>query len=242
MYGPKDFKFDIKSEITSNEVRYESKKEVELVNKIAEKFTLVDSKELLKSLKGKGEERDEIVEEEKPVRILSIPIEASKTYDIGSFDVLGQTVSMKYEVGISSSNAYNKFVIKSGLGTLEFGNKGCSATIKDSYTYNKQVFAFTVPDTFGLVKVGCYAKGKLSWELSFKSGKGNSSKYSASLSGSLTFSAEIKAGWDFAVSLTAFAEGTVFDAKGSVTLANKSVNSRSEFSLTIGKLKAGIKG
>ena len=44
MYGPKDFKFDIKSEIDSNEVRYESKEDVELVNKIAEKFTLVDAK------------------------------------------------------------------------------------------------------------------------------------------------------------------------------------------------------
>ena len=242
MYGPKDFKFDIKSEIASNEVRYESKEDVELVNKIAEKFTLVDAKELLKSLKEKKEDKEEEVEEEKPVRQLGFPISASKTFNIASFDVLGQKVTVKYEVGISNSKAYNKLVIKSGLGTMEFGNTGCSGTMKKSYSYNKQIFTFTVPNTLGIVKLGCYAKGSLAWEIGFQSGTGTGSKYWASISGSLTFGAEIKAGWDFVASLSAFAEGTVFDAKGKVVLANRSVSNGSGFSLVIGKLKVGIKG
>ena len=35
----------MKSDITSNEVRFEEKESIELVNKIAQKFTLIDSKE-----------------------------------------------------------------------------------------------------------------------------------------------------------------------------------------------------
>ena len=219
------------------------KKDVELVNKIAEKFTLVDAKKLFESLKEKKEEKDEVVEkEEKPVRKLGFPISASKTFNIASFNVLGQTVSVKYEVGISNSNAYNKLVISSGLGRMEFGNTGCSGTFKNSYSYNRQIFTFTVPNTLGIVKLGCYAKGNLGWEIGFQSGTGSSSRYYASLSGSLTFGAEIIAGWDWVASLTAFDEGTVFDAKGSVNLSNGSVGSGSGFSLKVGRLKAGIKG
>ena len=58
VFGPKDFTFDIKSEIISNEIRLEAKESVELVNKLAQKFTLIDSKELLQSLKDKDKEED----------------------------------------------------------------------------------------------------------------------------------------------------------------------------------------
>ena len=68
----------MKSDITSNEVRFEEKESIELVNKIAQKFTLIDSKELLKSLKEKDKEEDveeEIYSEEsKPLRNLGFPI------------------------------------------------------------------------------------------------------------------------------------------------------------------------
>ena len=78
VFGPKDFTFDMKSDITSNEVRFEEKESIELVNKIAQKFTLIDSKELLKSLKEKDKEEDveeEIYSEEsKPLRNLGFPI------------------------------------------------------------------------------------------------------------------------------------------------------------------------
>ena len=125
---------------------------------------------------------------------------------------------------------------------MGFGNTGCYGNMKKSYPYNKQIFTFIVPGTLGIVKLGCYAKGNLAWEIGFQSGSGTGSKYWASISGSLIFGAEIKAGWDWLASLTAFAEGTVFDAKGKVVLTNGSVSSGTGFSLKIGRLKAGIKG
>ena len=183
------------SEISSNEVKYEEKEYVELVNHIGSKFTLINSKDLLKKFEPKKEEEEIPEKQEKPLRNLAnFPISASKPFNISSFDVLGQTVTIKYLVGISSNEAYNKLVITSGLGTIEFGNKGCTGTIKDSYNYNKHIFTFVVPYTLGIVSVRCYAKGSLNWELGFQSGYGTSSKYYASISGNLKLGAEIKAG------------------------------------------------
>ena len=244
VFGPKDFTFDIKSEIISNEIRLEAKESVELVNKLAQKFTLIDSKELLQSLKDKDKEEDieeEIFSEDTPLRNLGFAISASKTFNLVSFSVLGQTVTIKYVISVSSSRAVNKIVISSGLGTFEFGNTGCSGSISKSYSYSKQIFKFVVPQ-FPAVSVGAYAKGSLSWSFGFQSGSGTSTKYYAQMSGKLTLGAEVKAGWDSIASLSAFAEGTVADASGKVTIARGSVSKGSGFSLKMGNLVVGIRG
>ena len=192
IYGPKDFKINSKSEISSNEVKYEEKECVGLVNKLASKFTLINSKDLLKSIKDK--------------------------------------------------KATNKLVISSSLGTMEFGNKGCSGDIKDSHDYNLHIFTFTIPVFYFItIDIGCYAKGNLAWEFKFKTGSGIDSQYYASISGYLKLGAEIKAGWDIIASATVFAEGTVFDAKGKLVISQGSVARESSFSLEMGKLVVGIK-
>ena len=59
VYGPKDFTFDERSEISSNEVKYDEKENVELVKKLAEKFVLIDSKALIQSIKDNNKEENE---------------------------------------------------------------------------------------------------------------------------------------------------------------------------------------
>ena len=246
-FGPKEFIFDTKSEIVSNEVKYEEKDNVELVNRLVAKFTMINSKDLLQAIKDKKKEAEEDIEQEitneesRPLRNLGFPISASKTFTLCSFNVLGQTVTIKYVVSISSSSAVNKIVISSGLGSFEFGNTGCSGSISKSYSYSKHIFTFVVPN-FPLVSVGAYAKGSLSWAFGFSSGSGTASKYYAKISGKLTLGAEIKAGWDAVVSLSAFAEGTVVDAAGQVTISKGSVAKGSGFSLKMGNLVVGIRG
>ena len=65
-YGSKEFFYNDKSEITLNDVRYNEKENVELFNKLAEKFTLIASEDLLKSFKKIKEEKSQ--EEEKEVK------------------------------------------------------------------------------------------------------------------------------------------------------------------------------
>ena len=245
IFGPKDFSFDLRSNIESKEVKYDEKENVELVIKLAEKFTLIDSKDLLESIKAKKEEQKKqeevIATEARPLRQLSFPISASKEFKIASFNLLGQTITIKYVVSISKSSATNKIVISSNLGSFTFGNGGCSGEAGNTYSYYKHIFTFVFPN-FPAVSVGCYASGSLSWKIGFQSGSGTGAKYYASLSGVLKLGAEIKAGWDAIASLSAYAEGTVADASGKVTFSNGSVAKGSGFSLKMGGLVAGIRG
>ena len=248
IYGPKDFTYDVKSEITTNEVKFNEKENVELIKKLSEKFNFVESEILLQKitdseLKKNAQKvivEEEKVEETKPVRNL-FSISASKTFNLASFNVLGQTVSVKYVVGISGNTAYNKIVISSGLGSFEFGNQGCSGSISYSKSYSQPIFVFVVPP-FPAVSVGCYVGGSVYVGFGFQSGSGSGAKYWAKASGSLTLGAEIKAGWDVIASLSAYAEGTVISAQGQVILSQGSVSKDSGFSLSIGRLVVGIRG
>ena len=142
MFGPKDMKFNMKSEITSNEEKYDEKENAELVKKLAGKFNLVNSKYLLNLIKEKKveETKEEIPDETKPLRQMSFPISASRTIPIVTFNVLGQTVTVKYELSISSTKVVNKITINSNLGTANFGNTGSSDVFSDSLNYEKKIF------------------------------------------------------------------------------------------------------
>ena len=245
IFGPKDFFYDLRSDINSKEVKYDEKENVELVKKISEKFNFINSKDLLKAIKEKKDEENKavvIAEEEEnksELRNLGFAVSASKTFNLASFNVCGQTVSIKYYVKVSSSEAINKIIISSGLGTFEFGNKGCSGTLSKKWEYKQPIFKFPFPG-FPAVTVGAFAKGTIKAEIGFKSG--SSTKVYATLSGKLTMGAEIKAGWDAIASLSAGAEGTVADASATVTITSGSVSKDSGFSLKMGALEAYIQG
>ena len=245
MYGPKDLHYNIKSEITSMEVKYNQKENINLVNRLAEKFTLIESEILLKTFaendKEKKEEKEVIEEEPKQVRNL-FSISASKSFPIASFNVLGQTVAIKYEVGISGSRAYNKIVVSSKLGKVEFGNTGCSGEISWSKSFNQIIFTFVVPPPFSFIQIGCYVRGAIAIGFGFKFGVGQGAKYWAKAEGSLALGAEVMVGFGPIASLSAFAEGTILDARGQVVLSNGSVTKDSGFSLSIGRLAVGIRG
>ena len=237
-FGPKDFHYDFKSDIVSKEVKYEQKEKVELIKKLSKKYKFVKSEELLESFKPK---REEEVEEVKPIRNLGFQFSASKTFNIATFNFLGQTISVKYVVSMSGSSASNKVVVSSGMGSFSFGNEGVSGTISNSKSYSLTIFKFVFPN-FPAVSVGCFAKGSLSWGIGVESGSGSSTKYSAKLSGKLSLGAEIKAGWDAIASLSAGAEGTVVDASGKVLITKGSVSKDSGFSIRFGALSAYIQG
>ena len=246
IFGPTDFKFDSKSEISSKEVKYDEKENVELVNKLADKFTLIDSKELLQSIKDKKEEKKKeeekiISEENTPLRQLTFDMTASKTFNLATLKFLGQTITIKYVVSVTPTKAIHKVVISSNLGFFEFGNTGCYGVMSKTYQYDRYIFKFIVPN-FPLISVGCYVKGSLSWMLSFQARPGIPAQLFAMLAGNLKLGAEVKAGWDVIASLSAYAEGTVVDAAGSVTITQGQVQKATSFSLRMGNLEAGIRG
>ena len=54
------------------------------------------------------ENKEEKIEETKPLRQLGFPIKAERTITIASFNILGQTIAIKYVLSISSSSVVNK--------------------------------------------------------------------------------------------------------------------------------------
>ena len=216
IYGPKDFTYNSKSEIISSEVKYNEKENVEIVNNLIGKFNLIDSETLLKR----------IAESKEP-----------KNYEKV---ILGQSVTVKYEVGMKNNKAYNKVVIISKLGTFEFGNKDSTGPITKTFEYSQMVFKF-IPPPFPLIAIGVYIKGVLEVAFGVKSGSGYDAKYFARIEGSLILGAEIKIGWDFIASLTAFAEGTILSASAETTIYKGVISKTPGFRLSIGKLVVGIR-
>ena len=104
------------------------------------------------------------------------------------------------------------------------------------------IFTIPVPGTAGLVSIKCYTSGYLSWRFGFESGSGSSTKYYSSMSGGLKLGASFKAGADLIASLTAYAEGTIFDASGKLIISNGNVAKGSGFSISMGNFYAGVKG
>ena len=243
-FGPKDFEINEKSEISSMEIKYNEKENIDLVNKLAEKFTFVESEVLLQMITNKKleeEKQEEELEEDAPALRGLFPISASKSFDLASFKVLGQTVSVKYVVGISSSGAYNKIVISTKLGSFEFGRGSIQGELNWSKSYSQTIFKFVVPP-FPFIQLGCYVKGSISIGLGLKAGIGQGSKFWARIAGSLGLGAEVSVGLGRIASLSAFAEGTLVDASAQVIITNGSVSKDSGFKLVIGRLKVGIKG
>ena len=200
-FGPKEFFYNAKSEITLNEVKYNEKENVELFNKLAEKFTLIDSEVLLKSFENNKEEKTqekeietkEEKEETKQMRNLFF-FSAYKVFPLVTFDIVGKKVSVRYEVGLSNFKAVNKLVISSPLGNFDFGMSNGSENEKGSKRYSQPIFVFPLPP-LPFISIGCYVSGSLSFGVSLYSGSGLDSKYKLDLGGSLSLGAEIKAGW-----------------------------------------------
>ena len=54
----------------------------------------------------------------------SIP--ADQTFNVGKYNVLGQTVTVKYHVAVSKGNQINGIIIDSNIGKTTIGNTGVS--------------------------------------------------------------------------------------------------------------------
>ena len=240
IFAFRDFNFNIDSNIISTKVDLEQKDLSELVQKLSEKFTFVKSGDLIQSYidKEKIEDKVEEIEVEptpENLRRLGFSIKADKTFDIKSFTVLGQTIKIKYRVAVIDGNAINELIISSNLGTFKFGNTGISYTHKKTYSYTVTIFTFTFPN-FPAVSVGVLATGSLTYQISWASG----SALTASLTGTLSATAQIKAGWDSIASLTAGASGVIASASGSATIKSGSVTK--SFSFNYGKITCFISG
>ena len=174
----------------------------------------------------------EVIEEgTKPMlRNLGFDISASRTFNIGSFKVNDETVSIKYVVSITKTQCQNKIVITSGLGSFEFGNTGISYPGKGSKNYTIPIFKFMIPNFYSGTIAGI-AKGSLSWDVSLKS----ANKYTVELSGTLNFyTGPIR---NIIIKRSCTGKGSFARIKGKLIVSNGSITKDSDFSLGMGGLE-----
>ena len=159
-------------------------------------------------------------------------ISAEKYFTIGNYNVLGQSVTIQYHVGVSYGNPFNEIVINSNLGTATIGNTGIN--LSGSWSRSLTIFSFTFP-SFPLVTLNALASGYISWGVSY-TGSGASTVLYTSLSGSITLGCEVKAGWDPVASFSAGIEGVIVSASGYATIKYRSVEKN--FSISAGRIYA----
>ena len=181
----------------------------------------------------------EVIEEvTKPVvRNLGFATTVSKTYNLGSFKIDKQTISIKYVVSMTKTQCQNKIVITSKLGTFEFGNTGMSSPGKGSKSYNTPIFKFAAP-AFVSQTITAYVKGSFSWDVSLIS----NNKYNIELSGKLVLFGEYhtpspKIHIPDYYRASCVISGTLSDAKGKLIVSNGSITKDSDFSLGMGGLE-----
>jgi hypothetical protein len=164
-------------------------------------------------------------------RLGAYSISADQTFNIGKYDVLGQTVTVKYHVAVKNGNPINEIIIDSKRGKTTIGNTG--VTLKGSWSKTVNVFTFVFP-AFPLVSLNAHVYGSVSWGVSVTSGSGSSVKLSASLSGTLSLGCEVKAGWDPVASFSGGVEGVIVSASGYAAIENKKVTKN--FSISAGRI------
>ena len=225
--GIKDFLYDTHSEI--NAIRTGEEKETsEIVEKISSKFNFITSKQLIENLLEQEKKEKEIPLEiididdpETPLRNLGFNFNVDKTFNLKTISFLGQSFTIKYRIAVKNGNAINQIIISSNLGTASFGNDGISYTFSKTFSKRVQVFQFNFPP-FPIISLGVYAGGSLTISVQFTSNTKTTLKLS--LSGSLTATAEIKAGWDPVLSFAAGATGIIVKASGYAQISGSSVS------------------
>ena len=157
-------------------------------------------------------------------------ISADQTFNIGKYNVLGQTITVKYHVAVSNGNPINEIIIDSDLGKTTIGNTG--ASLKGTWNKSINIFTFSFP-TFPLISLIAKTKGSISWDVN-ATGSGSSIKLDASLDGKITLECKIEAGYDIITSLSGGVEGIIVNASGSAIIQNKSVTKN--FKISAGEL------
>ena len=166
------------------------------------------------------------------VRNLGFNISASKTYNLGSFNVTGQIISIKYVVIITDTQCQNKIVITSGSGSFEFGNTGISSPGNGTKSYMTPIFKIRVPE-IPIDFIKGYAKGSLSCDVQMRF----PNQYYIRLKGTLELYTDIKYSTGSIVKATCEGKGILADIKGQLLALNKRIERYVDFSLGMGNLK-----
>ena len=166
------------------------------------------------------EEVKDLEEDKTSLRNLGFNFNVDKTFNIKSFNVAGQTISIKYRIAVQNGRAINQLIIDSKLGSARFGNDGVTAEINKSWSFYKRIFTFKFPP-FPLIGLNVYAGGTLNIFVKFTTVQ--KTTLQLGLGGSLNAAVEIAFGAGDFAKVAAGVKGTLINASGYATITGGSV-------------------
>ena len=235
-FGLQNFTYDIDSEIKSTKNEINKEESVQLIKKLTEKLKFIKSDDLMESLllkeKEKNKELDDEEEENfkrvekkqknetneenseiesnnsKQVRKLLWEGSFSRSWALAHSNILGKTVTLKYEISLSDGGLSNVLIVACGYVELYFGNTG---TRKDKHqpetrTGDKQLFKIPFPGTPIPVMFSFKLGGSFSYDVSFDV---YSKEFSIAKKAEFYAKAELGAGIDGVAEISVGAQGTL---------------------------------
>ena len=236
-FGLKNFTFDVFSEIISTKNEEEKKEEVQLVKKLSKKLKFIKSDDLISTLISKEkeeelkvEETDETSEEENPeidsnnekqLRNLAFEGSLKRSWTLASSNILGKTVSLKYEISLGGGKLKNTLTASCGSVNFPVGNTGGTSSNKSQSkksTGDKVLFTVPFPGTPIPVKFSLKAGGSIGYNVNYDT---SAKKFTVSLTGELNAKAELGAGVDGVAEIAVGAKGTLISITSTSTLTKK---------------------
>ncbi len=187
-----------------------------------EYFKKIDKKENEENEENKENEEksDKELINSKQVRKLKWEGSFSRSWTLANSNILGQTVSLQYEISLSGGELSNTLSVSCGCVTFYYGNSG---TTKDKNPPKKKVadkklFEIPFPGTPIPVKFSFIIGGAIEYNVNFDT---YTKIFSISLTGELFASAELGAGVSGFAEIVVEARGTIISLTADGTLTKK---------------------
>ena len=242
-FGLKNFTFNVSSEIVSTKIE-EKKDEVQLINKLSQKLKFIKSDDLMESLVKKEQEEENNAEQEEisnevkdeenatPIALESdsnskqlrklATWEGSFSYSwtLASSNILGKTVTLKYEIKLSGGSLTNTVSVSCGSVSFSLGNTGTKSDKKQPSKGTGDKTLFTVP--FPGTPVPVKFKFKLNGSIGYSVGYAIKTKtFSVTLTGTLSAKAELAAGVEKVAEISVGAKGTILSISTTSSITKK---------------------
>ena len=178
-----------------------------------------DSKEeeIGKTSDSKTFENDSI--SKKQLRNLAFEGSFSKSWTLASLNILGKTVSIKYQITLASGKLKNYLTVSCGSVSFSFGNTSGTSSNKSQSkisTGDKVLFTVPFPGTPIPVQYSFKIGGTIGYNVKYDT---STKKFTISLNGQLNAKAELGATVNGATAVSVGAKGTLISITATSTLS-----------------------
>ena len=181
-----------------------------------------DFKKIVKKEVNEGnEEKSEIeLNDSKQKRKLAWEGSFSRSWTLANSNILGKTVTLKYEISLSDGELSNTLSIGCGCVTLYFGNEGITKdkTKPEESIGDKELFKIPFPGTPIPVSFSFKLGGAIGYDVYFDS---YAKEFTVSYTGELYAKAELGAGVSGFAEINVGAKGTLISLTAESTLTKQ---------------------